>query len=78
MDILSCLMIWQEATTRRAMLNIFTGSAAAAPGFALEIGFAPHAHHHPQKAAFVPYVLKHFNPRQAQTIRRSPKRNLGR
>jgi hypothetical protein len=56
-------------TTRRETLKMITGSAAAALGFPIEIGAAPQAvHHHPQPASSVPYVLKHFSAKQAQTI----------
>src|ERR1700730_295164 len=58
-----------SATTRRETLKMITGSAAAALGFPIEIGAVPQAgHHQTQRADPVPYVLKHFNARQAQTI----------
>jgi hypothetical protein len=55
--------------TRRETLKMITGSAAAALGFPIKIGAAPQAaHHHPQPASPVPYVLKHFSAQQAQTV----------
>jgi len=61
--------LFDNPATRRETLKMITGSAAAALGFPIEIVAAPQAaHHHPQPASSVPYVLKHFSAQQAQTI----------
>lgn len=64
--------VHSSETTRRRTLQIMAGSAAAL-GFPIVIEAAPQtvshaAHAQTQGAPTGPYVLKHFNTEQAQTI----------